>query len=122
MEGRFEDYTLGRNIEMERVKEIYRLSKKHGFRLAGLRSFGEYVTPETVAAKRKLADELRNDPVRFARLQHDAAAKLATIPVMSKGVPQSGGISGAGLLGLSAVTAAAATLGAFWLTRKLRRS
>ena len=122
MEGRFEDYTLGRNIEMERVKEIYRLSKKHGFRLAGLRSFGEYVTPETVAAKRKLADELRNDPVRFAKVQHDAAAKLATIPVMSKGVPQSGGISGAGLLGLSAVTAAAATLGAFWLTRMLRRS
>ncbi|MBL8056099.1 MAG: hypothetical protein JNK29_05340, partial [Anaerolineales bacterium] len=25
MEGRFEDYTLGRNIELERVKEIYRL-------------------------------------------------------------------------------------------------
>ena len=35
MEGRFEDYTLGRNIEIERVKEIYRLFKKHGFKLAG---------------------------------------------------------------------------------------
>ena len=33
MEGRFEDYTLGRNIEIERVKEIYRLFKKHGFKL-----------------------------------------------------------------------------------------
>ena len=28
MEGRFEDYTLGRNIEIEKVKEIYRLFKK----------------------------------------------------------------------------------------------
>ena len=37
MEGRFEDYTLGRNITMERVKEIYRLFKKHGYRLGGLR-------------------------------------------------------------------------------------
>ncbi|MCA9959148.1 MAG: hypothetical protein KC443_08940, partial [Anaerolineales bacterium] len=40
MEGRFEDYTLGRNITIERVKEIYHLFKKHQFQLAGLRSFG----------------------------------------------------------------------------------
>ncbi|MCB0150971.1 MAG: serine carboxypeptidase, partial [Caldilineaceae bacterium] len=38
MDGRFEDYTLGRNITMERVKEIYKISQKHGFKLAGLRS------------------------------------------------------------------------------------
>ena len=29
MEGRFEDYTVGRNITMERVKEIYSLFKSH---------------------------------------------------------------------------------------------
>src|SRR6185436_19789131 len=40
MEGRFEDYTLGRDIEVDRVKEIYRLFRKHGFAIAGLRSFG----------------------------------------------------------------------------------
>ncbi len=121
MEGRFEDYTLGRNIEMERVKEIYRLSKKHGFKLAGLRSFGEYVTPETVAAKRKLADELRNDPARFEKLQRDAAVKLAAIPVMSKGVPQSKGPSTAQLVALSVATASAVTAATFALTRRLRR-
>ncbi|MGL4651446.1 MAG: serine carboxypeptidase, partial [Caldilineaceae bacterium] len=82
MEGRFEDYTLGRNIEMERVKEIYRLSKKHGFRLAGLRSFGEYVTPEQVAEKRRLADELRADPEKFARVREEAGRKLAAITIM----------------------------------------
>ena len=49
MEGRFEDYTLGRNITMERVKEIYRLFKKHDFQIAGLRSHDEYVTDEMVA-------------------------------------------------------------------------
>lgn len=118
MEGRFEDYTLGRNIEMERVKEIYRLSKKHGFKLAGLRSFGEYVTPETVAAKRKLADELRADPVRFEKMRNDAAAKLATIPVISKGVSQSTGVSPVWMLAAAAV----ATAGAFWLTRQARRN
>ena len=49
MDGRFEDYTLGRNIDMERVKEIYKLFGKHGFQIAGLRSFEEYITDEDIA-------------------------------------------------------------------------
>jgi predicted amino acid dehydrogenase len=72
MEGIFEDYTLGRNIEMDRVKEIYRLFKKHGFQLAGLRSFDKYVTDEDIARKRAIADELRRDPARLQRLVEDA--------------------------------------------------
>ncbi|PMP78217.1 MAG: serine carboxypeptidase, partial [Chloroflexus aggregans] len=59
MEGKFEDYTLGRNIEIERVKEVYRLWKKHGLELARLRSFGMYVTDEMIAEKRRLAEERR---------------------------------------------------------------
>jgi predicted amino acid dehydrogenase len=57
MEGRFEDYTLGRNIEIERAKEMYRLMKKHGLQLAGLRSFGRYITEEDLAQKRRLIQE-----------------------------------------------------------------
>lgn len=86
MEGRFEDYTLGRNITMERVKEIYKLAQKHGFQLAGLRSFGKYITDEDIMAKRALAEQLRNDPELFARVKAEAAAKLATMPAMAKGV------------------------------------
>ncbi|MCB8985235.1 MAG: serine carboxypeptidase [Ardenticatenaceae bacterium] len=89
MEGRFEDYTLGRNITIERVKEIYRLFKKHEFQIAGLRSFDEYVTDEFVAEKRKLADEYRADPEWFARVQQEATAKIAAMPVMAKGVTAS---------------------------------
>lgn len=91
MEGRFEDYTLGRNITIERVKEIYRLFKKHQFEIAGLRSFGEYVTDDFVAAKRMLAEELRQNPAKFERIQEQAAQKLADIPVMAKGVSQRDG-------------------------------
>ncbi len=86
MEGRFEDYTLGRNIEIERVKEIYRLFKKHQYQLAGLRSFGEYITDDDVAVKRAEADRLRNDPELFARVKVDGAMKIAAIPPMSKHV------------------------------------
>jgi predicted amino acid dehydrogenase len=86
MEGRFEDYTVGRNIDIGRVKEIYRLFRKHGFRLGGLRSFGTYVTDEDVAAKRARADELRADPALFEQVRVEAARKLATLPAFSKAV------------------------------------
>jgi len=68
MEGRFENFTLGRNIEMEKVKEMYRLFKKHGLQLEGLRSFGRYVDDEEVARKRALADELRRHPEKLEAL------------------------------------------------------
>ncbi len=111
MEGRFEDYTLGRNIEMERVKEIYRLFKKHEFKLAGLRSHGEYIGEAEVAQKRVLAEELRalqrEDPTRFAQTIEQAGFTLAKIPRASKGVKTTNGkrkkwlaiAAGAGIIG-----------------------
>lgn len=86
MEGRFEDYTLGRNIEIERVKEIYKLFKKHQFQLAGLRSFGRYLTDDDVLQKRALADQLRREPESLTQLKTEAAARLTRLPIMAKGV------------------------------------
>jgi hypothetical protein len=71
---------------MERVKEIFRLFQKHQFKLAGLRSFGEYITDDVVAEKRKLAEALRADPARFAEVKTEAAAKLEKIAPAAKGV------------------------------------
>lgn len=50
LEGRFEDYTLGKEVEVAKVKEIEALAKKHGFRVSGLRSFGREVTEEEIEA------------------------------------------------------------------------
>jgi predicted amino acid dehydrogenase len=91
MEGRFEDYTLGRNISMEQVKEIYHLFKKHGFQLAGLRSFGKYITDEDVAEKLEIAQRFRSNPALFASFSQGAAQELAEIPVAAKGVRASEG-------------------------------
>jgi predicted amino acid dehydrogenase len=74
MEGRFETFTLGRNIEMEKVKEMYRLFQKHGLQLEGLRSFGEYITDEEISRKRELADELRKHPEKLEALVAEARA------------------------------------------------
>lgn len=86
MEGRFESYTLGRDIDADRVKEIYRLFKKHEFQIAGLRSFGKVLTDEDFAEKRRLAAELSADPERLARTRAKVRAGIAEIPVAAKGV------------------------------------
>ncbi|MGC9393328.1 MAG: shikimate dehydrogenase [Anaerolineae bacterium] len=38
-EGRFEDYSIGKQLSVEQVQEIDALASKHGFELAALRSF-----------------------------------------------------------------------------------
>ncbi len=48
LEGRFEDYTVGKDITLERVNEITALAGKHGFTLSGFRSFEREVTREQV--------------------------------------------------------------------------
>ncbi len=48
LEGRFEDYTVGRDITLERVQEITAIAHKHGFRMSGFRSFEREVTNEQI--------------------------------------------------------------------------
>lgn len=91
MEGRFESFTLGRNIDVDRVKEIYRLFKKHEFQIAGLRSFGKVLTEEHFAEKRRLAAELAADPELFARTRAEVSARIAEMPVEAKGVRRGDG-------------------------------
>lgn len=46
MEGRFEVYSIGRGLQMDKVREIYKLAARQGFKLAGFRSFERQVTDE----------------------------------------------------------------------------
>jgi predicted amino acid dehydrogenase len=55
LEGRFEDYTLGKIITRERVEEIGMIARKHGFRLSGFRSFEREVTPQQIEEVRRNA-------------------------------------------------------------------
>jgi predicted amino acid dehydrogenase len=55
LEGRFEDYTVGKDITLERVKEITEIAERHGFRMSGFRSFEREVTNEQIEAVRKNA-------------------------------------------------------------------
>ncbi len=89
MAGRFEDFTIGRELSMEKVKEIYHLFQEHGFRIAGLHSFDQTVTEETLAEKRRLAEGLRSDPELLDRTVREAGRRIAGVPVAAKGVAAS---------------------------------
>lgn len=55
LEGRLEDYTLGKDITRAQVDDIAAIAKKHGFRLSGFRSFEHEVTPDKIELVRKNA-------------------------------------------------------------------
>jgi predicted amino acid dehydrogenase len=49
LEGRYESFTLGKSVSVEQVDEINRLAARHGFHLAGFRSFEKAVDKEAIA-------------------------------------------------------------------------
>lgn len=55
LEGKHEDYTVGKEIERWRVDEIGAIAKRHGFKLSGFRSFEHAVTEEHINRVKSLA-------------------------------------------------------------------
>ena len=55
LEGRYEDYSVGKHIDRARVDEIGAIAARHGFRLSGFRSFEHAVTDETIDRVREQA-------------------------------------------------------------------
>ncbi len=59
LEERRAHYTLGRGIDLAKVREIDALAEHNGFTLAAMRAFDAAISPEQVAAKRAAARERR---------------------------------------------------------------
>ena len=55
LEGRFENYTVGRQIEWPKVHEIYKLGLKHGMQLAAISGVHGEFSDEDIARVRRLA-------------------------------------------------------------------
>jgi predicted amino acid dehydrogenase len=55
LEGRFENFTVGRNIEWEKVREIYRMGLKHGMRLAAISGVNGPFSDADIRRVRRLA-------------------------------------------------------------------
>lgn len=59
LDNRYESFTLGKDVSIAQAEETTRLAKKHGFQLAGYRSFEREVTQETIERTRQRAQEKR---------------------------------------------------------------
>lgn len=55
LEARFENFTLGRNIEWEKVREIYKLGLRHGMKLAAISGVNGVFSEEDFERVRALA-------------------------------------------------------------------
>ena len=67
LDGRFENFTVGRNIEWEKVREIYRLGRKHGMKLAAISGVNGPFSDADIGRVRKLALAERAKRVGSAR-------------------------------------------------------
>lgn len=63
LEGQIESFTLGKEVSAEQVRTTQVLAAKHGFKLAGFRSFERAVTDEEIARIRENANRKRNAAV-----------------------------------------------------------
>jgi len=59
LEGRFETFTIGRDIEWEKVREIYKLGLKHGMKLAAISGVNGVFSDEDIARVKRLALKAR---------------------------------------------------------------
>jgi predicted amino acid dehydrogenase len=85
LEGRFENFTVGRAIEWEKVREIYQLGLKHGMKLAAISGVNgpfsdgdiEHVRELALAARAKLASGSARPAVEARTVKKVRARKKA---------------------------------------------
>jgi predicted amino acid dehydrogenase len=65
LENRYEPFTLGRDIDWMKVREIYRLANKHGLKLATIRGHIGIISDKDIALTRKIIREKTRSPYEY---------------------------------------------------------
>jgi len=84
LEGRFEVFTIGRDTEWEKVKEIYKLGRKHGMKLAAISGVKGVYSDEDIANVVKLAKKARLSWTGSSEAKAGKALKAAAKKVVAK--------------------------------------
>ena len=84
LEGRFEVFTVGRDTEWEKVKEIYKLGLRHGMKLAAISGVKGVYSDEDIARVVALAREARRHWTGDAAALPTASKKAASKKAASK--------------------------------------
>ncbi len=83
LEGRFESYTVGRDIEWEKVREIYRLGLKHGMQLAAISGVNGHYSDADIDRVRELPLAARARAAA-SRMPPKAATQAGRAPARRK--------------------------------------
>jgi predicted amino acid dehydrogenase len=87
LEGRFEVFTIGRDTEWEKVKEIYKLGLKHGMKLSAISGVGGVFSDEAIAQVVTLAKKARLTWKAGATAPKGAARRPAAKKAPAKQAP-----------------------------------
>lgn len=63
LEDRAESFTLGKDVSSSQVEEMIRLAEKHGFELAGFRSFEKAVAREAIDRAKSARAQVTSGPI-----------------------------------------------------------
>lgn len=77
LEGRFENFTLGRNIEWEKVREIYQMGLRHGMKLAAISGVNGVFQDEDFERVKALAAETEAPTQESEPIQKDGSVTPA---------------------------------------------
>ena len=93
LEGRFENFTVGRAIEWEKVREIYKMGLKHGMKLAAISGVNGAFSDQDIDRVRRLALAARAKRTADARRATRARTRPRTVaasagPPAAKKAPQ----------------------------------
>ena len=80
LEGRFENFTVGRTIEWEKVREIYRLGIKHGMTLAAISGVNGPFSDADIRKVRRLALAARAKGAKPVKAVKAVKARKAKAP------------------------------------------
>jgi len=94
LEGRFENYTVGRAIEWEKVREIYKLGLKHGMKLAAISGVNGPFSDEDIARVRELALAARAKQAAARRRSESKAGKSGGVKPVKRAVKQAAAVAG----------------------------
>ena len=87
LEGRFENFTVGRSIEWEKVREIYQLGLKHGMKLAEISGVNGPFSDADIERVRELALIARAKQLGVAKRRVAAKPAAAKKAVVRKAKP-----------------------------------
>ena len=84
LEGRFENFTVGRSLQWEKVREIYQMGLKHGMKLAAISGVNGVITDDDIAQVRELALAARGKRPRARSTAGSAEPAAAPVKALAR--------------------------------------